>query len=141
MPARKVIVGLATYTYDYGRAGERSQSRTFAEARAIAAARGKTIVFDPSQKNLHFAYEDGGVTHQVWMLDAASAFNQIKAASTYKPAGFAFWRLGAEDPSLWEVVPKRDALDGSVAGALASDGRTVAYEAATGLIEEQRIQP
>src|SRR5207248_11748559 len=41
--------------------------------------------------------------HIVWFLDAVTAFNQMRAASGYHPAGFAVWRLGSEDPSIWSV--------------------------------------
>ena len=31
---------------------------------------------------------------------AVTAFNQIHAADPYRPAGYALWRLGSEDPSI-----------------------------------------
>src|SRR5260370_995078 len=40
----------------------------------------------------------------------------MRAASGYNPAGFALWRLGSEDPSIWSVFgtdapnPPADAL-------------------------------
>ncbi|MGH9883747.1 MAG: polysaccharide deacetylase family protein, partial [Pyrinomonadaceae bacterium] len=42
--------------------------------------------------------------HTVWFLDAVTAYNQMRAASGYKPAGYAIWRLGSEDPSIWSVL-------------------------------------
>src|SRR5207245_10536907 len=49
-------------------------------------------------------------------LPILTAFNQMRAASGYHPAGFALWRLGSEDPSIWSVFgantpnPSPDAL-------------------------------
>ncbi len=45
-----------------------------------------------------------GQAHDVWFLDGVSAFNEIHASDIYRPAGYAVWRLGAEDPSIWSVL-------------------------------------
>ncbi|MBL0241626.1 MAG: glycosyltransferase [Chloracidobacterium sp.] len=62
------------------------------------------IKFDPTSKNPYFSYsEDDGKEHTIWFLDAATAYNELRSAQPYKVAGFALWRLGSEDPSLWKV--------------------------------------
>jgi len=43
----------------------------------------------------------------VWFLDGATAFNEIHAADDYQPAGYAVWRLGSEDPSIWSTLGRR----------------------------------
>jgi cellulose synthase/poly-beta-1,6-N-acetylglucosamine synthase-like glycosyltransferase/peptidoglycan/xylan/chitin deacetylase (PgdA/CDA1 family) len=49
-----------------------------------------------------FDYDDeGGVTHHVWMADAATAWNQLRAARLLGVSGVALWRLGSEDPGVW----------------------------------------
>src|SRR6185369_16610310 len=48
--------------------------------------------------------EDDNSHHKVWFLDAVTAYNEMRAASGYKPAGFAIWRLGSEDPSIWTIL-------------------------------------
>jgi hypothetical protein len=40
----------------------------------------------------------------VWFLDGITAFNEIHAADVYQPAGYALWRLGVEDPSIWSIL-------------------------------------
>ncbi len=37
-----------------------------------------------------------------WMR--VTAFNQIHAADPYQPAGYALWRLGAEDPTVLPLL-------------------------------------
>ncbi|MBV9242107.1 MAG: glycosyltransferase, partial [Acidobacteria bacterium] len=62
------------------------------------------IKYDPASKNPYYEYtEDDGVNHTVWFLDASTAYNQLQAAKPYGIAGFALWRLGSEDPSLWSI--------------------------------------
>jgi cellulose synthase/poly-beta-1,6-N-acetylglucosamine synthase-like glycosyltransferase/peptidoglycan/xylan/chitin deacetylase (PgdA/CDA1 family)/spore germination protein YaaH len=55
--------------------------------------------------NPHFTYddEDNHVRHQVWMLDAVTALNELRAARQMGLQTFALWRLGKEDPSLWAI--------------------------------------
>jgi peptidoglycan-N-acetylglucosamine deacetylase len=55
--------------------------------------------------NPHFTYddEDAHVRHQVWMLDAVTALNELRAARQMGLQTFALWVLGEEDPSLWAI--------------------------------------
>ena len=55
--------------------------------------------------NPHFTYddEDAHVRHQVWMLDAVTALNELRAARQMGLQTFALWRLGEEDGSLWSI--------------------------------------
>ena len=141
VPPEKVVVGLGTYSYDYGASGKRAASLTWADAVALAKEQKAVIELDPKQLNARYSYRDGSTTHNVWMLDSVSAFNQIAAASTTSPRGYAIWRLGAEDPALWNVLPSRDRLDAKVAASLGGTGRTVRYDEARGLIVEERFTP
>ena len=141
VPPEKVVVGLGVYSYDYGVSGKRASSLTWQDAVSLAGQQGKVIEFDPKQKNAHYSYKSGAITHNVWMLDAASAFNQMAYASDTGARGYAFWRLGAEDPGLWKVVPRRDGLDAKAAGALNDSRRSVRFDEASGLIVEGRLEP
>jgi len=140
VPPKKVLIGLGTYAYDWV-PGKRAKSLTFAEATALARKKDKGIRLDKDGMNSHFTYKKGDKKHHVWMLDAASAYNQMKAASEHEPAGFALWRLGAEDPALWRIMPHRDSLDAAEAASLAGSQRTVDYDPDGGLIVGQRILP
>jgi hypothetical protein len=39
----------------------------------------------------------------------------MRAASGYKPAGFAIWRLGSEDPSIWSILEQIKLQPGCIA--------------------------
>jgi spore germination protein YaaH len=41
--------------------------------------------------------------HAVWLEDAASAAARLDLAATYRTGGVAAWRLGLEDPNVWDV--------------------------------------
>ncbi len=103
-PAR-TIIALGNYAYDWN--GDDVDSMPFQDAVVAAHDSGATIVFDDATNNPHFSYlEDDGTRHDVWFLDGVTTYNEIHAADAYEPAGYALWRLGSEDPSVWTVMGK-----------------------------------
>ncbi|MFM9904421.1 MAG: polysaccharide deacetylase family protein [Pyrinomonadaceae bacterium] len=105
-PAR-TIVCFGNYGYNW--ANDKSEAETVSFQEALLAAKESLdspsgIKFDPVSKNPYFTYtEDDGKVHSLWFLDASTAYNELQSAKPYKVAGFALWRLGSEDPSLWKV--------------------------------------
>ena len=98
------IVAIGGYGYDWVR-GKTAEDLSFEEAIQSARDSEADIVFDPKSANPHFSFvEDDGKHHDVWFLDGVTAFNEIHAADTHRPAGYALWRLGGEDPSIWSVL-------------------------------------
>jgi len=99
----KTIVALGNYGYNWTQ-GANAEEVSFQKAVIDARDSEAQIAFDPVTHNPHYEYdEEDGSHHTVWFLDAVTAFNQMRAASGYHPAGFALWRLGSEDPSIWSV--------------------------------------
>ncbi len=114
LPADSTIVAIGSYGYDWLSSGG-ANAVGFADAMMAARDSGAKIQFDATN-NPHFSYEEAdGTKHNVWFLDGVTAFNEIHAADPYQPAGYALWRLGAEDPS---VLP----LLGRPYGATAPNG-------------------
>ena len=101
----QTIIALGSYAYDWN--GDDVNSLAFEEAVIAAHDSDAEVDFDDATNNPHFSYtEDDGTKHDVWFLDAVTAYNQVHAADAYRPAGYAVWRLGSEDPSIWSVVGK-----------------------------------
>lgn len=101
----KTIVALGNYGYDWSEHDNDAREITFQEALITARESEAAPFFDPDAYNDYFEYADDDQSqHKVWFLDAVTAFNQMRAASGYKPAGFGIWRLGSEDPSVWSIV-------------------------------------
>ena len=98
------IIAIGGYGYDWVK-GQTATDLTFQDALQAARDSEADIQFDPDAENPHFSYiEDNGKTHDVWFLDGVTAYNQVHAADVYQPAGYALWRLGSEDPSIWSVL-------------------------------------
>jgi peptidoglycan/xylan/chitin deacetylase (PgdA/CDA1 family)/spore germination protein YaaH/GT2 family glycosyltransferase len=95
----RIIVALGSYAYDWH--GGSADALSLEEAWLAAHDSGATITFDRASGNAAFAYDEGNEHHQIWMLDAASSWNQLQALSRFGIGSVAFWRLGSEDPGLW----------------------------------------
>ena len=102
-PAR-TIVCIGGYGYDWDDDARVAEVISFAEAMGIARFTKSEIRFDPKSRNPTLDYrDDTGSRHHVWFFDAVTAWNQVRAGQKAGAAGFALWRLGSEDPSLWRV--------------------------------------
>ncbi len=119
VPLQKMIVALGNYGYDWIKGSHHAEEMTFEEAVLTAKESEGNIHLDPVSLNPTFEYaDDDDHIHQVWLLDAVTAFNQSVVARAIQPRGFALWRLGGEDPSLWQVFGKHGALDAAQAAQL-----------------------
>jgi cellulose synthase/poly-beta-1,6-N-acetylglucosamine synthase-like glycosyltransferase/peptidoglycan/xylan/chitin deacetylase (PgdA/CDA1 family)/spore germination protein YaaH len=101
----KTIIALGNYGYDWTEGAKEAQEVTYQEAVISAHDSSAKIVFDSASRTPSFEYDEEDESHHsVWFLDAVTAYNQMRAASGYRPAGFAVWRLGSEDPSVWSLL-------------------------------------
>lgn len=114
VPRNKLVIALGSYAYDWQK-GQNATELTYQEALNIAsedrddAPASDVLNFDDLTRNIHFSYEDdNNLPHDVWMLDAASAFNQWKIARDLGARGAALWVLGTEDPSVWKFLNKSE---------------------------------
>ena len=110
VPPDKIIMGIANYGYDWPAKTKKDASHPVAQAVSFqqgvvtAVESGSDILFDPDSFNLHYSYEDeNNHVHNVWMLDGVTAYNELRAAERAGVRGTALWRLGLEDPSIWDI--------------------------------------
>jgi peptidoglycan/xylan/chitin deacetylase (PgdA/CDA1 family)/spore germination protein YaaH/GT2 family glycosyltransferase len=99
VPPEKAIVAIGNYAYDWH--DGTADNMTDEEAWLAANDSEAKVTFDRASGNSTFSYEENGSVHTIWMLDAASAWNQLRAADSVGVAGVALWRLGSEDPGVW----------------------------------------
>jgi cellulose synthase/poly-beta-1,6-N-acetylglucosamine synthase-like glycosyltransferase/peptidoglycan/xylan/chitin deacetylase (PgdA/CDA1 family)/spore germination protein YaaH len=116
VPKEKLICSIGNYGYDWTMSlpakGKHGAAKVL-NADDISVQDGWQAASDANadvrlagdELNPHFAYddEDNHVRHQVWMLDAVTALNELRAARQMGVQTIALWRLGREDPSIWSV--------------------------------------
>lgn len=97
----KMIIALAGYGYDWPNGG-RGHSITIAEAMQLAHDHGAALRRGRGSDNVTFTYSADGVSHTVWLVDG---YSYAKARALVQMLGVrrvALWRLGSEDPGVWQ---------------------------------------
>lgn len=115
------IIALGSYGYDWTIGGKKAELISFAEAmsRAHNAEIDTTEVVGPSY-NPYFYFEEEDKEHAVWFLDAITLLDQLREVRGQKAGGFALYRLGTEDPAIWDAlnVPRDFKIDNQTREAL-----------------------
>ncbi len=103
------IIGLGAFGCDWAQGGNVGKVLGFADVMAVAEdTKSPEVNFSAPEFNPTFSYRDEGIQHTVWFLDAVTALNQARTARAAGVAGLAVWRLGGEDPHLWEALALPD---------------------------------
>jgi cellulose synthase/poly-beta-1,6-N-acetylglucosamine synthase-like glycosyltransferase/peptidoglycan/xylan/chitin deacetylase (PgdA/CDA1 family) len=108
VPAQKIVVAVGSYAYDWseakGKVREPAQSLTTQEAFLRASESESQIEFDPNSLSPHYSYYDEhDHVHQVWILDAVTTYNELRASERMGVQGTVLWRFGSGDTSLWPI--------------------------------------
>lgn len=125
----KYIIALANYAYDWKDKAKTAASMSFQDAITVASESEGEIAYDPESLNPTYDYYDEeNALHHVWLLDATTAFNELKEVQAFGAAGVALWRLGGEDPSIWNIFSKNTVpVDPSVALSSYKIGYDISY--------------
>lgn len=94
---QKVILGIPGYGYDWSGQGP-AAALTYEQAKTLAQQYGV------SSTSNHFVYYQNGQLHSVWFENTASLLSNVKLVSGYELRGIALWRLGIEDPKIWDFL-------------------------------------
>lgn len=116
VPPSKAILAIGAYGYDWNDAGPAASGGEYTFQEVLAKGRDNPATshmgFDRVALNPYMAWTDPDSTdHLVWYLDGASGYNQVRAGRGLGAAGYAVWRLGAEDPAFWRTVAADNARD------------------------------
>ena len=109
VPANKLVMGIASYGYDWTAKTKAdphpvAEPISFEQAITTADESQSDIEFDSDSLNPHYSYEDeNNNVHNVWFMDGLTAYNELRAAERAGVQGTALFRLGEEDPSIWDI--------------------------------------
>lgn len=107
VPRDKIMLGVATYGYDWvdGSSSQQGEGMQWADVQALAQAHGTSMQWDAASQSPWFTYTDSqGQRHTVWYEDARSLEAKIALASRDNVHGVVIWRLGGEDPAIWKQL-------------------------------------
>jgi peptidoglycan-N-acetylglucosamine deacetylase len=118
VPKEKIICAIGNYGYDWTLSIPNPRDPRHPKPQVIdtedfsvtdtwehASDADADLDLDYDKLNPHFEYidEDNNQRHVVWFLDAVTVLDELRAARQLGLQTFALWRLGYEDPSMWNI--------------------------------------
>src|SRR2546430_8413303 len=105
---RQWIIAIGSYGYDWTIGGKKGELISFSEAMSRANdAEIKSVEVSGPSYSPYFYFQDEDKEHAVWFLDAVTFLNQLRQVRDQKAGGFALYRLGSEDPAIWDALSVR----------------------------------
>lgn len=104
VPQDRLVLMLGAGAYEWQMPAGRARKLDFVTAIQRVARRNGTIRFSEMQGNSFamFLGADGQRYHS-WVLDSASAYNQMRIAQRQGIRRLGLWGLGLEDPTVWQL--------------------------------------
>ena len=103
MPSAKVLLGVGLWGYDWNTTARTlAAARRFADTQALAQHYGGSRGYDQVTHSAWLRYTDGASKHEIWYEDYRSVAAKLAIAGRSGLAGVAYWRLGQEDPAVWQ---------------------------------------
>lgn len=78
----------------------------YGRAMGILKSHKAKIQWNDEQKVSYAVFDNGGLFEYIFLEDAQSLKAKYEFLKQFKLRGFSAWVLGAEDPSMWNVLPK-----------------------------------
>ena len=99
------IIAIGSYGCDWTIGGKKAELISFSEAMSRANdAEIKSVEVTGPSYSPFFYFQDEDKEHAVWFLDAVTFLNQLRDVRDEKAGGFALYRLGSEDPAIWDAL-------------------------------------
>ena len=103
IPPNKILLGIGLFGYDW--VGTTATNLTWGQIVTLAGQYSINEGWDVGAQSPHFSYTANGVQHDVWYENGRSAAAKFDLARQYRLGGVELWRLGGEDPAIWEPGP------------------------------------
>lgn len=96
IPSQKLLLGVPLYGYDWGTG--------FAQGLSYQGYRQLAVTHGASPTAPAISYWQGGVRHQAYYEGLQAFEGKVRVAIDYSLRGIALWRLGLEDPRIWDYL-------------------------------------
>ena len=112
VPAEQTIIALPFYSRLWKETTKDGEVKLSSEAYSMKYAKevfedaGIEPVWDDKTGMYYGEYTKDDSLYKMWMEDEKSLEEKVKAATAGKVAGLAFWKLGLENSSAWDMIIK-----------------------------------
>jgi spore germination protein len=104
IPAAKIMLGMATYGYDWASNGS-CQTITAPKLNNILSQYRVEEHFDKTSMSPYYTYwDENGNFHEIWMENEMSLSKKWEEAVTNRLGGISFWRIGNGFDDLYTVL-------------------------------------
>lgn len=106
VPAEKIINAIPFYTrvWDNSSGSVYGSTLTMRAQADWVAQSGVEPSWNEETCQNYVEYDKDGVTYQCWLEDAESIAVKLSVMQTQEIAGVAEWKLGIEDPAIWDEI-------------------------------------
>lgn len=105
IPREKIVVGLSTHGYDWD--NNVGEPLTFPQIQSQIGEAISSVKFDQKVSSAIFEYQKDGQDRVIWFENAkAITQKMLISMNEFAIDKFAIWRIGAEDPQLWNELSK-----------------------------------
>ena len=106
VPSKKVINALPLYTIQWRTTGTTVTDDyvTMVNQADMVSRLGGSYTWDETTCQNYLETDIGGTKYQVWLEDAESIQVKLNVMKANEIGGVAVWRLGYEDPTIWNVI-------------------------------------
>ncbi|MBI2939612.1 MAG: hypothetical protein HYY04_04170 [Chloroflexi bacterium] len=117
IPPAKVLLGIGLWGYDWRVTAPTSvQSRRYLETQGLGRLHQGTYGYSEVDQSAWLRYRIGAEQHEVWFEDRRSVAAKQGVARQLGLGGTALWRLGHEDPAIWDLLAYRGPADFAIPG-------------------------
>ena len=107
IPRDKLLLGIGLWGYDWRIGASGAAPRKYAETKALGTKYAGEFGYSQTDQSAWLKYRDSGGQRIIWFEDRQAVAAKTGVASRNGLAGVAYWRLGQEDPGMWDAVPPR----------------------------------
>jgi len=101
----KIFLGIPTYGYDWNDTQDTNPSDlTFIQTQDLIRKYSPQLSYDENESAPYFHYKEKNDDHTVWYENAKSIDEKVQLAKSSGFGGITFWRLGEEDPAMWDML-------------------------------------
>jgi len=106
IPRYKIRLGMAVYGYEWTSQTAAPRGLAYEAAISLAEEQGVQPRYDYEAQEWTYTFTVDGVLHTVWFEDVYSFYAKLKLALQRGIPGIVIWRMGLEDPRIWELLRK-----------------------------------
>lgn len=103
----RVYLGIPCYGYDWlleKNDKYRGKGVSFSRVKSIIKKHGGSWEWDQESESPYYKYKNKEGFHEIWFENKESILKKIELVKEFELSGAVFWRLGLEDPDIWNHI-------------------------------------